>query len=100
MASMDRLEGDFVEGVIALALIFLTVVILLAYFNLRNFDPSSILQQALSGISKALQKWWANVYSPVTIGTGGGGLIPLGDYLNAESGSSEQVQTGTDWGVE
>ena len=88
MASLDKLEGDAVEGIFALLLIVLIAVILLAYFSLKGLDPSKLAQQVWN---------WLKGLIP-TPGTGGGGLVPFGDYLGDNSGA--QVFTGTSEGVE
>ena len=96
MASLDKMEGDAIEGVIALVLIVLTVVVLLAYFSLRNLDPAEAIAQAVSKVADFFSRLWAGLMVSGSV-PGGSVLNPLGDYLGDDT--SAQVSTGTDWGA-
>ncbi|HVW78786.1 MAG TPA: hypothetical protein VHB45_14330 [Alloacidobacterium sp.] len=62
MASLDELEGDFVEGVAVLILIVFAVIVLLAYVNLKDLNLSWIssgFNNFAGNISDGLyDAWW------------------------------------------
>ncbi len=97
MASLDNLEGDAIEGVIAVALIGLIIVILFIYFKLGSNPWNPILnglwaaiQRFLSWLLEELKKL---IPSLPDAGTGGGGTVFLGD--DSGSNSDFNVITGS-----
>jgi hypothetical protein len=90
------MEGDAIEGVIAIVLIILTVIVLFAYLSLRNLDPATAIAEAMSKVADFFKQLWSGLTVNGSV-PGGSVLNPLGDFYGDDT--SAQVSTGTDWGA-
>ncbi len=93
MASLDNLEGDAIEGVIAVALIGLIIVILFIYFKLGSNPWNPILNGLWAAIQRFLSWLLEELKKLTDAGTGGGGTVFLGD--DSGSNSDFNVITGS-----